>query len=221
MSISNAKNVEARSILKRFAAPGVILLAGIMSGTASSAADFDGLKAPSGSYVNDPGHTRFLWRIEHLGLTNYTARINNVDIQLEFDANDVTSSSVTAIIDPTSVDTGYVGEEDFDAKISTDEKILNASAHPTIEFASSRIEKTGPATLAVTGDLTLLGVTRTVTLDVTLSGSTAEHPFVKVPALGFMATAVVDRTEFGLDFLSGSGLGDQLEIEIHAEFIRQ
>jgi polyisoprenoid-binding protein YceI len=162
-----------------------------------------------------------LWRIEHLGLTNYTARINDVNIQLEFDANDVASSSVTAVIDPNSVDTGYVGEEDFDAKISTDENILNVAAHPTIEFTSSTIVKTGPKTIAVTGDLTLLGVTRPVTLDVVFSGSTAEHPFVKVPALGFAATATVDRTEFGLDFLSGSGLGDQLEIEIHAEFIRQ
>ena len=221
MSISNAKNVGTRTIRKRLVAPGVIALAGILSGTASHAADLEGLQAPSGSYVNDPGHTRFLWRIEHLGLTNYTARINNVAIQLEFDANDIASSSITAVIDPKSVDTGYVGEEDFDAKISTDEKILNAGAHPTIEFASSRIVKTGPKTMAVTGDLTLLGVTRPVTLDVVLSGSTAEHPFMKVPALGFAATATVDRTEFGLDFLSGSGLGDQLEIEIHAEFIRQ
>ncbi len=207
MSISNAKSV--------------VVLAGIVFGSASFAAGLDGLQAPSGSYVNDPGHTRFLWRIEHLGLTNYTARINDVDIQLEFDADDVKSSSVTAVIDPKSVDTGYVGEEDFDAKISNDESILNAAAHPTIEFASSRVVKTGPETMAVTGNLTLLGVTRPVTLDVTLSGSSAKHPFAKVPALGFAATAVVDRTEFGLDFLSGTGLGDQIQIEIHAEFIRQ
>lgn len=221
MSISSANMVGARPILKRFVAPGVIVLAGMMLGTASSAADLDGLKASSGTYVNDPGHTRFLWRIDHLGLTNYTARINDVDIQLEFDANDVASSSVTAVIDPKSVDTGYVGEEDFDAKIATDESILNATAHPTIEFTSTTIVKTGPKTMAVTGDLTLLGITRPVTLDVVLSGSTDEHPFVNVPALGFAATATVDRTEFGLDFLSGTGLGDQIEIEIHAEFIRQ
>ena len=221
MSILNANKLGGRPILQRFVASGVIVMAAIMFATKSSAADLDGLEAPSGSYVNDPGHTRFLWRIEHLGLTNYTARINDVNIQLEFDANDVASSSVTAVIDPNSVDTGYVGEEDFDAKISTDENILNVAAHPTIEFTSSTIVKTGPKTIAVTGDLTLLGVTRPVTLDVVFSGSTAEHPFVKVPALGFAATATVDRTEFGLDFLSGSGLGDQLEIEIHAEFIRQ
>ena len=221
MSVSITNNVGAWLVLKRFVAPSVIVVAGIMFGTASSASVLDGQQAPSGSYVNDPGHTRFLWRIEHLGLTNYTARINDVDIRLEFDANNIASSSVTAVIDSKSVDTGYVGEEDFDAKISIDENILNAAVHPTIEFASSKIVKTGQKTMAVTGDLTLLGVTRPVTLDVTLSGSTEEHPFVRVPALGFAATAVIDRTEFGLDFLSGNGLGDQIEIEIHAEFIRQ
>ncbi len=221
MSVSIANNVGARLTLKRLVTPSVIVLAGMMFGTASFASVLDGLQAPSGSYVNDAGHTRFLWRIEHLGLTNYTARINNIDIRLEFDADNLEASSVTAVIDPKSVDTGFVGEEDFDAKISTDESILNAAAYPTIEFASSRIVTAGPRAMAVTGDLTLLGVTRPVTLDVTLSGSTEEHPFVKVPALGFAATAVVDRTEFGLDFLSGSGLGDQIEIEIHAEFIKQ
>jgi polyisoprenoid-binding protein YceI len=221
MSISSAKVSVLPPILKRLRAPGIIMLTGLIFATTSSAADLDGLQAPSGSYVNDPGHTRFLWRIEHLGLTNYTARINNVDIRLDFDANDVASSSVTAVIDPASVDTGYVGEEDFDAKIATNESILNAAAYPTIEFASSTIEKTGPSTLTVSGTLTLLGVTRPVTLDVVLSGSTEEHPFAKVPALGFAATATVDRTEFGLDFLSGRGLGDLLEIEIQAEFIRQ
>ncbi|MEL7448691.1 MAG: YceI family protein [Pseudomonadota bacterium] len=207
--------------LARIAAPATLLAVGLVGATSVLAADHGGVKAPSGAYVNDPGHTRFIWRIPHLGLSNYTARINNVSIQLEFDADDPEASSVTATIDPMSVDTGYVGEEDFDAKIATNEKILNAKVHPTIRFASTAIAQKGPTTMAVTGDLTLLGVTRPVTLDVSLSGSSAEHPFAKVPAIGFEATATVDRTEFGLDFLSGSGLGDEIEIEIHAEFLKQ
>ncbi len=186
-----------------------------------ASAELAGLKATSGSYVNDPGHTRFLWRIDHLGLSNYTARINGVIIELEFDADDVSASTVKAVIDPKTVDTGYVGDKDFDAEIATSEKILNAGAYPTIEFESSSVTQTGPDSLAVEGNLTLLGVTRPVTLNATLSGSTEKHPIVRVPAVGFMATAVVDRLDFGLDFLSGRGLGDQIEIEIHSEFIKQ
>ena len=216
MSLSTASKFMAR-----IAAPAALLVVGLIGTTAALAADHGGLKAPSGAYVNDPGHTRFIWRIPHLGLSNYTARINNVSIQLQFDADDLEASSVTAAIDPMSVDTGYVGEEDFDAKIATNEQILNARVHPTIRFASTGVKKTGPTTMAVDGNLTLLGVTRPVTLDVNLSGSSSEHPFAKVPAIGFEETATVDRTEFGLGFLSGSGLGDEIEIEIHAEFLKQ
>ena len=216
-----------RSLLRRMAAaparmaPRAVILA-MLAGIATAApAESATVPASSGSYANDPGHTRFLWRIEHLGLSNYTARINGVSIELEFDAEDMTASSVKAVIDPRTVDTGYEGEEDFNAKIANDERILNAGKYPSIEFVSTRIAMTGTNTLDVEGDLTLLGVTRPVTLAVTLSGSTAKHPFAGVPALGFAATTVVDRTEFGLDFLSGSGLGDAIEIEIQTEFIKR
>ena len=205
----------------RRALPFAAIAAIVATSLSAAAVGQDDVKAPSGSYLNDPGHTRFLWRIEYLGLSNYTARINGVTIELDFNAEDLTASTVRAVIDPTSVDTGYAGDEDFDAKISNDERILNAGMHPTIEFVSTKVTAAGANTMTVSGDLTLLGTTRPVTLDVTLSGSTDEHPFAKVPALGFEATAVVDRTEFGLDFLSGSGLGDEIDIEIQAEFIKQ
>lgn len=206
---------------RRFATPVSIALVGLMATKAACAEDSGTVQALSGRYLNDPAHTRFIWRIQHLGLSNYTARMNNVRIQLQFDAENLESSTVTASIDPKSVDTGYVGKEDFDAKIATNKEILNANAHPAIEFVSSQVTQTGPATLVVGGELTLLGVTRPVTLDVVLSGTAVEHPFAKVPALGFEATATVDRTAYGLDFLSGSGLGDDIEIEIHAEFLKQ
>lgn len=198
-----------------------IAAAGITTGGLAIAADFDSVNAPSGSYANDPAHTRLLWRIPHLGLSNYTARMNGVEISLEFDADNPESSNVVATIDPKSVDTAYEGEEDFDAKISNNEAILNSNEHPTIEFVSRRVVRTGPDTLNVEGDLTLLGVTRPAVLEARLTGSTDSHPFAKAPAMGFMASAVVDRTEFGLDFLSGEALGDEIEIEIQTEFIRE
>jgi polyisoprenoid-binding protein YceI len=199
----------------------LIAAAGTVSGPTAAAADFESVNAPTGSYANDPAHTRFLWRIPHLGLSNYTARMNDVEIVLEFDAENPESSTVMATIDPKSVDTAYQGEEDFDAKISNNEAILNSNEHPTIEFVSRRVVQTGPDTLNVEGDLTLLGVTRPAVLEARLTGSTDSHPFARAPAMGFMASAVVDRTEFGLDFLSGEALGDEIEIEIQTEFIRK
>ena len=195
---------------------GIVLSLIAVTGIASA----EGI-APSGTYVNDAAHTRLLWSIRHMGLSNYTARVNDVSITLEYDADDIAASTVRADIDPRSVDTAFPGEKDFNAEISDDPRILNAAEFPSISFVSRRVTATGDNTAAVEGDLTLLGVTRPVTLNATLNGELAEHPFMKVPAIGFTAEASFDRTDFGLEFLSGPILGDQVDIVIQAEFIKQ
>lgn len=179
------------------------------------------IHAPSGTYVNDPGHTRLLWKINHMGLSNYTARMNDVAITLNFNAKDITKSTVTATINPMSVDTGFPGEKDFNKEIYSEEQILNASRYPEITFQSRSVKMTGENTMEVTGELELLGVTKPATLNVELMGSLESHPFVNVPALGFQASGTIDRTEFGQTFLSGVALGDTVEIEIQAEFLKQ
>lgn len=175
----------------------------------------------SGSYVNDINHTRFLWKIGHLGLSNYTARINEVAMSLSLDASDLENSRIEVSIDPRKVDTGFIGDKDFNEEIYADERILNADQFPSIDFVSESIEERDDGSLIVRGDLTLLGVSLPVVLNVALTGSTLDHPFMNVPALGFHATGTIDRTDFGLDFLSGSALGDQIEIDVQAEFIKQ
>lgn len=175
----------------------------------------------TGDYVNDPGHTRFLWRIPHLGLSNYTARINAVSMTLKLDAVNIENSSVAVTIDPRGIDTAFVGDEDFDKKIATNAEILNAEAHPSIDFRSTEVVDLGDGKLSVTGELTLLGVSLPVTMEATMTGSTTSHPFVEVPALGFHAIGVVDRTGFGLDFLADSLLGEEISIEVTAEFLKQ
>ena len=179
------------------------------------------VSAPTGQYANDPTHTSLTWKIGHLGLSDYTARVSDVSISLDFDAENIAASSVTATIDPATFDTGYPGtDKDFDAEIASP-MIMNAEAFPTITFSSTGITQTSPTTADIAGDLTLMGVTRPVTLQATYKGSTASHPFVQVPAIGFSARTVIDRTEFGSTFLSGSGLADEVEIIIQAEMIQQ
>ena len=178
--------------------------------------------APSGTYRNDPTHTSLLWRIQHMGLSNYTARMNDVSIILEYNAEDVAESQVQATVGAGSVDTGYpLDNVDFDAEIANEKHILNSGEHPTISFQSTRIRSTSPTTAILEGELTLLGITRAVSMNVQLNGQMASHPFVKVPALGFTAVTTLDRTEFGLDFLSGTGLADVVEIVVQAELIKQ
>lgn len=175
----------------------------------------------TGSYINDGNHTRFLWKIRHLGLSNYTARINEVTMSLSLDASNLENSSIDVHIDPRKVDTGFIGDKDFNGEIYADERILNASQFPSISFVSRSIEDLDNGNLIIRGDLTLLGVSLPVVMNAALTGSTLDHPFMNVPALGFHATGTIDRTDFGLDFLSGSALGDEIEIDVQAEFIKQ
>ncbi len=78
----------------------------------------------------------------------------------------------------------------------------------------------GQDSAKVTGDLTLKGVTKPVTLDVTFDGETDSHPFAKVPALGFSATGTFKRTDFGLDYLAGM-VGDEVSVQIEGDFIQK
>lgn len=179
------------------------------------------IEAPSGVYASDPAHTSLTWKIGHMGLSNYTARMSDVKIALRFDAADVEKSSVSATIGAGSFDTGYPGKDkDFDAEIASD-MIMKAAQFPTITFTSTSVKQTSPTTADINGDLTMMGVTRPVTLSATYNGSMATHPFVKVPAIGFSARTVIDRTEFGNTFLAGSALSDKVEIVIETELLKQ
>ncbi len=185
------------------------------------------LPIPSGAYALDPTHASVTWKISHLGLSNYTARFTQFDIALTLDTENPANSSVTATIDPTSVETDYPGEKDFDGEVANDAKFLNAGAFPAITFTSTSVEPTGDNTAKVTGDLTMLGVTKPVTLDVTLNSALEQHPFAKKPAVGFSAVGALDRTEWGLTHLSntlGEGgnqiVGSSVQVLIEAEFVK-
>jgi polyisoprenoid-binding protein YceI len=170
------------------------------------------LKAqPSGNYSSEPTHTSLTWRIGHMGLSQYTARFEKVSADLVFDSQDPTKSRVSANIDPLSVSTGLPG---FNKEIG--EQFLKSMP---MTFKSTSLVKTGAVTGKMTGDLTFLGVTKPVTLDVTFNGG-RDHPFAKVPAIGFSAHGFVKRSEFGLDKYIPM-LTDDVEVFIETEFLKK
>ena len=174
------------------------------------------LNVPAGEYVVDPTHASLTWKIRHLGLSNYTARFSTYDAVINLNPADPTKSSVTVTIDPTTVRTDFPfpEKEDFDKVIA--EKFLKASQHPKITFQSTGLKATGATTGQLTGNLTFLGVTKPVTLDVVLNGA-KEHPMKKTPVLGFSATGTFKRSDFGSTDLQGP-LGDDIQLLIEAEF---
>jgi len=174
---------------------------------------------PAGIYVSDETHTSVTFKVNHMGMSKYTARFAKAEAELNFDPADPTKSSVKASVDPASVRTDYphVQEKDFDKKLAQDAEWFNAGKFPTITFASTRIEKTGETTGKMHGDLTFLGVTKPVTFDMTFNGAYAEHPMAKIPAMGFSATTQIKRSDFGFSTYVPM-IGDEVDLMIEIEF---
>lgn len=174
---------------------------------------------PSGTYEIDPAHASITWRVMHFGLSNYTARFTKFTSTVNLDAANVAKSTLVVTIDPNSVRTDYpfADKTDFDKEIAQDERFLNGAQFPQIKFVSTGIVATGPKTGKLTGNLTLRGITKPVTLDAKWNGGVASHPFLKIPVFGISATGTIKRSDFGMTY-GAQALSDTVELQIEAEY---
>ena len=175
--------------------------------------------APSGAYVSDITHASILWKVSHMGLSYYPARFTAFDARLDFDAAKPENSKLKVSVDAKSIRTEFPfrEKEDFDAALSNGADWFDAGKYPEITFVSKSIKRTGPKTADITGDLTLKGVTRPITLKAVFNGSMKSHPFYKIPYVGFSATGAIKRSDFGLNKLIPI-VGDEVTLQIEAEF---
>jgi polyisoprenoid-binding protein YceI len=183
--------------------------------------------APAGLYKMDRGHTSVNFGVSHMGFSNYTARFTKVDGQLNFDPANPAAMSVTATIDPASIQTNYPDKDyDFDADLRG-KNFFDTARFPQLTFKSTRVEPTGANTARVTGDLSLHGVTAPVVLDVTFNGGYAAMPMDPAGArIGFSAHGALKRSAFGMGMGvpepgSNMGVGDEVEIMIETEFTKK
>ena len=178
---------------------------------------------PAGAYVADPVHASLTWKVLHQGLSWYTARFTSFSVALDFNPADVSKSKVTASIDPKSVETDFSktrpagNTADFNNEIATGANFLNAGKFPKIDFVSTGIKKTGDKTGTMTGNLTFLGVTKPVTLDVSFIGD-RNDPRIQKHKVGFQAVGSFKKSDFGMTF---AAIGDEVKIEVNAEFAQK
>ncbi|MGH1403048.1 MAG: YceI family protein [Alphaproteobacteria bacterium] len=174
---------------------------------------------PAGAYEIDKTHASLVWKVDHLGLSDYVARFTNIDATLDFDPSAPEKSTISVRIDPNSLRTDYPypEEEDFDEKLSQGKDWMNSGEFPVILFESRSVERTGDKTGVMIGDLTFLGMTKSVSLDVEFNGAFLKKPFSGTPILGFSATGKIKRSEFGMGAYIPN-IGDEVTIEIEAEF---
>ncbi len=169
----------------------------------------------TGAYELDKAHAALLFKIDHLGFSKYIGRFNSFDAALDFDAETPDAARLEVIIDMASLD---VNNPEFEETLRGDDW-FNAAQFPQAVFRSTAIEITGDQSGRLTGNLTLLGVTQPVTLDVTFNGG-ANNLITGRYTVGFEAHGSFSRSAFGLDNLVPA-IGDEVELEIHAEFLRQ
>lgn len=180
--------------------------------------------APAGAYTLDKTHASVTFRVNHLGMSRYTARFTGVDGKLQFDPANPAAMSVEAIVEAKSIETDFPNPTpNFDAELAGP-AWLDAGKFPNITFKSTKVEPTGANTAKVTGDFTLHGVTKPLTLDVTFNGGySGAPPMDPNPRIGFSAEGKIKRSDFGISAgipAPGStfGVGDEVEILIEAEF---
>lgn len=192
-----------------------LLLGGCLSATRTPEA----LQSlPTGAYQLEKAHASLLFRVKHMGLSNYTARLADFDATLDFDPKNPAASHVKAIINPLSVRADHPTDTDWDRRIGED--LLEGKQFPQIVFESTKVETTGEFTGKVTGNLTFMGVTEPVTLDVTYNGALDNAALYQFrPAVGFSARGRITRSDFGLTTYR-SIVSDEVEIIIEAEFTR-
>lgn len=171
---------------------------------------------PAATYQLEKPHASVIFRVKHLGLSGYTLRFTDFDATLDFDPAAPAASRVSAIINPMSVRSDHPTDAGWDGRIGRD--LLKGEAFPQITFVSTGIETTGPFTGRVTGDLTLMGVTKPVTLDVIYNGGMAAAALYQGrAAAGFSARGTFRRSDFGSTQYS-QFVGDEIAVEIEAEF---
>jgi polyisoprenoid-binding protein YceI len=163
------------------------------------------------TYKLDPGHTMVLFSWNHFGFSNPSANLGQVDGTLVYDEAKPADSTVEATLPLAGLDT-FVPKLDEHLK-SAD--FLDAAKYPTVTFKSTKVTAAGKGKLKVTGDLTVHGVTKPVTLDVTLN-KVGPHPMMKVQTVGFDATATIKRSDFGVGAYVPN-VSDEIKIRITTE----
>lgn len=174
---------------------------------------------PAGTYTLDKGHASVIFKASHLGLSRYTARFSQIDATLTMDVATPAKSQLVAVVYPNSIATDFpfASETDFDQVLAKGKEWFNSDRFPEIRFVSKKIEMTGKSTGKIYGDLTLLGQTKPLSLDVTFNGAYLKKFLTNVPALGFSANATLKRSDWGLTTLIPV-VGDRVDIIIEAEF---
>ena len=163
------------------------------------------------TYQIDPNHTDVIASWSHFGFSNPVANFLKADGQITYDPANVGASKVEVTLPLEGLDAQV---EAFNEHLRSPD-FFDAAKFPTITFKSTSVKAAGKNRLTVVGDLTIKGITKPVTLNVTIN-KIGMHPLGKREAAGFSATGTVKRTDFGLG-LYAPNVSDEVTLTITTE----
>ena len=166
----------------------------------------------AGAYDVEPLHTRVLFSVSHLGFTTWYGEFTNVSGALTLDPKKPAESTLEIRIPTGSVSTTNAK---LDSELKSD-AWLDAGQFPEMVFKSTKVTETGKDSAKVTGDLTLHGVTRPVTLAVKFNGA-GTNPLDKKYTAGFEVSGKIKRSDFGVKTYVPL-IGDDVDLIISAGF---
>ncbi len=173
----------------------------------------------TGTYTIDPTHSRLGFVARHAMVTKVRGAFNSFDARVDVDGDDLSASKVSVTIDVDSIDTrneqrdGHLRSNDF----------LDIATHPQITFVSTEVVPVGTDVVRVTGDLTIKGVAKPVTIDFTYEGS-AVDPF-GYQRVGFEGSVVINRKDWGITWnaaLEAGGVlvSDKITLEFEISAVK-
>jgi polyisoprenoid-binding protein YceI len=167
-------------------------------------------------YTIDKAHSRIGFKIRHLMISNVLGKFGDFDGEIKFNPNQIDKSSTSATISVSSIDTDNSKRDDH----LRSPDFFAAKDYPQIKFESKKTTSTGDKSFTLLGDLTMRGVTKPITLDVTYSGPVKD--FAGDNKVGFVATTTLNRKDFGLTWnkileAGGVAVGEEVKVEIELE----
>ena len=187
--------------------PLLILAASLLVAAPAFAAD---------AYKVDPMHAWAVYQVANRPGTNEMGNFEKISGEIVLDKADPSKSSVKIEITTASLHTGFAQRD----KDLSSPDFFNVAEFPTMTFVSTKVEKTGEKTAKVTGDFTLLGVTRPVTLDVIYYGEKPLAWDAKTLKAGFQATGSIKPAEFGMKKFGDYGFGPDANLMLEIDATR-
>jgi len=167
------------------------------------------------TYKLEKPHTQIIFSVNHLGFSHSYGKFTDYDGTIVFDRGEPEKSKVDVTIKTASLD---LEDEKWNEHLKGAD-FFNVEKFPDMTFKSINVLKTGEKTGKLSGELTILGVTKPVTLDVVFNKAD-KHPMKDINMAGFSASGKIKRSDFGMNY----GLpmvGDDVNLIIEVEAIQE